>query len=158
MHPRITESISDRTKTKSWVFISELWPPSFSILLCIIRIWWLNVEHPGVSGWLSRLRSDSWFQLRSWSQGCGIKPNIGLCAEGGACLRFSRSLPLSFSPTLTLSWMNEWMNKWGTSWPRTHLTALRNGFQRHLPLALNWAEVEHSFCPLSPILRVTFEN
>ena len=39
--------------------------------------------------------SDSWFQLRSWSQGCGIKPCIRFCTEHEACLKFSFSLPSS---------------------------------------------------------------
>ena len=39
------------------------------------------------------LASDSWFQLRSWSQGHEIKPLIGLYAQWGICLRFSLPLP-----------------------------------------------------------------
>ena len=45
----------------------------------------------GSVGWVS----NSWFQLRSWSQGCGIEPRIRQCTECGACLRFSPSLSLS---------------------------------------------------------------
>ena len=47
----------------------------------------------GSVGWAS----DSWFRLRSWSQGRGIKPHTGICAEYGTCLRFSLSLSLSLS-------------------------------------------------------------
>ena len=43
--------------------------------------------------------SNSWLQLRSWSQGCGIEPCVGLWAEHGACLRFS--LPLPLTPALS---------------------------------------------------------
>ena len=39
--------------------------------------------------------SDSWFRLRSWFQGHGIKPHIGLHTEHG----FSLSLSLSLSPS-----------------------------------------------------------
>ena len=52
---------------------------------------------------------DSWFWLRSWSLGPGIKPLIkpsaGLWAEHGACLRFSLSpsAPLPGSCVLSLS-------------------------------------------------------
>ena len=44
------------------------------------------------------LASDSWFQLRSWSQGCGFKPCIQLPAQCGVCLRFSLIFSLCFSP------------------------------------------------------------
>ena len=53
----------------------------------------------GSVGWAS----DSWFQLRSWSQGRGIEPRIGLHTECRACLSFSLSFPLSLPPTHTLS-------------------------------------------------------
>ena len=43
--------------------------------------------------------SDSWFRLRSWSQGCEIKPHVGLCADttepAWDSLSLSLSLPLS---------------------------------------------------------------
>ena len=32
----------------------------------------------GAPGWLSRLRSDSWSQLRSWYQGQEFEPHVGL--------------------------------------------------------------------------------
>ena len=59
-----------------------------------------------VPGWLSQL--SIWLQLRSWSQGPGIKPCIGLCAQQGVCLRVSLPLPLpplvhAFSLSLSLS-------------------------------------------------------
>ena len=44
--------------------------------------------------------SDSWFWLRSQSQGCEIKPRVRLFTECGACLRFSLSLSLSAPPSL----------------------------------------------------------
>ena len=53
----------------------------------------------GSVGWVS----NSWFALRSWSQGRGIEPWLRLHAEREACLRFSFSLPLPFSPTCDLS-------------------------------------------------------
>ena len=50
--------------------------------------------------------NDSWFQLRSWSQGHGIEPLIEplvrLCTECGACLR--SSLSLSLCPSSPLMW------------------------------------------------------
>ena len=48
---------------------------------------------------------DSWFWLRSWSQGHEIEPWGRLCAEHGACLRFSfsPSVPLPCFCSLSLS-------------------------------------------------------
>ena len=45
----------------------------------------------GVPGWLNWFSIDSWFWLRSWSQGCEIKFPVRLCAQREACLRFSLS-------------------------------------------------------------------
>ena len=51
--------------------------------------------------------SDSWFWLRLWSQGCGIKPQVGLHAECASCFRVSLSLslfvPLTLPPSLLFS-------------------------------------------------------
>ena len=41
--------------------------------------------------------SDSWFWLRSWTQGPEIQPEVGLCTGCGACLRFSLFLFLCLS-------------------------------------------------------------
>ena len=51
----------------------------------------------GSVGWVS----DSWFWLRSWSQGRGIKPHIRLHTECRTYLRFSLSLCLSLSLSLS---------------------------------------------------------
>ena len=40
----------------------------------------------------SQLSVDSWFRLRSRSQGHGIEPRVGLCAQRGVGLGFSVSL------------------------------------------------------------------
>ena len=59
--------------------------------------------------WLSRASigwgSDSWFRLKSWSQGRGNEPCGRLCAECGACLWLSLtvSLPLLCSSLCTRS-------------------------------------------------------
>ena len=57
----------------------------------------MTVKGPlgGAVSWVS----DSWFQLRSWSQGHGTEPGKGLCAKCGACLGFLLSSPL---PPLSL--------------------------------------------------------
>ena len=53
--------------------------------------------HPADSiSWVS----DSWFQLRSWSQGPGIEFYFGLCTQQRVCLRFFLSFCLS--PSLSL--------------------------------------------------------
>lgn len=49
--------------------------------------------------------SNSWFRLRSWSEGHDIKPWVGLLAQCGVCLRLSPSfsvclLPLAPPPLL----------------------------------------------------------
>ena len=49
----------------------------------------------------------AWFQLRSWSQGCETKLWVGLCAQQGACLRFSLSLYLPHACSLSLSLKTE---------------------------------------------------
>ena len=44
--------------------------------------------------------SNSWFQLRPWSWGCGMELCVRVChAERGACLGFPFSLPLPISRT-----------------------------------------------------------
>ena len=48
--------------------------------------------------------SNSWFWLRSWSQGHRIKPFIGLCAHGGICLFL---LLCSSSDSLSVSQINK---------------------------------------------------
>ena len=47
----------------------------------------------GSVGWMS----NSWFWLRSWSQGCRIESRIRLHTECGACLGFPLSLSVSVS-------------------------------------------------------------
>ena len=47
----------------------------------------------GAPGWLSGLSLCLW--LRSWSQGPGIEPRIGLSAQQGACFPLSLSACLS---------------------------------------------------------------
>ena len=63
----------------------------------------LKGEDEGCLGASVSWASDSWFPLRSWSQGHGIKPQVGLCVECGACSRFSLFLSLGPSPPLALS-------------------------------------------------------
>lgn len=47
--------------------------------------------------------SDSWLQLRSWSQSGEMKPRVGLQSEHGACFRFPLALcPSPMSHTLLL--------------------------------------------------------
>ena len=55
------------------------------------------------SGTTTKKQNNSWFQLRSWSQGRGIKPQVGFCVERGVCLRFILFLSLSLSFSLCLS-------------------------------------------------------
>ena len=62
--------------------------------------------------WLSRLSTDSGFQLWSWSHGHKMEPPVGLYAGCGAYLRFSLSLSLCPPPwwcthTLSLSLKKE---------------------------------------------------
>ena len=48
----------------------------------------------GEPGWHSGGMCLTWFRLRSWSQGHGIEPQVGLCAQHRVCLRFfSHSTP-----------------------------------------------------------------
>lgn len=54
------------------------------------------------SGWLSLLNISSWFQLRSWFQGPGIKPGIGLHAKHEVCF-FHYHSPYSCAYILSLS-------------------------------------------------------
>ena len=54
----------------------------------------------GASGWHSQLCINSWFQLRSWTQGPEIEPHIGLCAQHGISLGFSLLLSLLNPSTL----------------------------------------------------------
>ena len=62
--------------------------------------------------WLTGWASDSWFRLRSWSQGCGIKPHDRLWTEPEISLRFSLPLPLSPVGTHTLSHYKRERKKW----------------------------------------------
>lgn len=56
-----------------------------------------SVKSYRVPGWFSVL-FDSWFQLRSWFQGCEMEPRVGLGTGRGPCLRFSPSLSLCSFP------------------------------------------------------------
>ena len=60
----------------------------------------------GAPGWLVGWVADSWFQCRSWSQGRGIQPHVGLRTQQGVCLRFSFSL-CSSPHTHSLSQINK---------------------------------------------------
>ena len=63
----------------------EYWCPSLvmQIVICQIFIYFSKCKCQACLdasvGWVS----DSWFQLRLWSQGCGFEPRFGLCAECG---------------------------------------------------------------------------
>ena len=55
----------------------------------------LKFDKGGVPGWPTVVWVfDSWFWLRSWSQGHEIEPHIRLCTPRGVCLRFFLPLPL----------------------------------------------------------------
>ena len=96
------------------ILLTRIWQkswPNLGLVHCESRVnfcchacFWRSREHCwGYLGGSVRWVSDSWFQLRSWSQGCGIKARIRLCTEHGACLRFSLSPPLPFSPVCVCS-------------------------------------------------------
>ena len=68
----------------------------------------------GLGGWIG-WASESWFQLRSWSQGCGIEFRVGLCTDHGACLGFSLSLSLSLSLLLSPVVLFLSFEVWGTT-------------------------------------------
>ena len=62
-----------------------------------------NQVHGGARVAQSVKVSDSWFRLRSWSHGHGIEPHIRPLTGHEACWGFSLSLPLSLSPSRSLS-------------------------------------------------------
>ena len=49
---------------------------------------------PGHLGGSVGYASNSWFRLRSWSQGCKMEPYTGLCVQCRIDLRYSQPLPL----------------------------------------------------------------
>lgn len=57
-------------------------------------------------GWVGHA-SNSWFWPRSWCQGHGIEPHMGLCAQHGIRWRFSLSLCLCPTPHLHSEQRNE---------------------------------------------------
>ena len=57
----------------------------FCYFFWLNRIYWRKSRLPR---WLSRLASESRFQLRPWPQGCEFEPHVGLSAGCGICLRF----------------------------------------------------------------------
>lgn len=78
----------------------------FNERACFKKI--IIIQIPGHLGGSVCWVSDSWFWLRSWSQGWEIQPCVGLCTEHGVCLRFffPHSLPFSHH-ALSLSKKNK---------------------------------------------------
>jgi len=55
--------------------------------------------------------SNSWFLLRSWSQGCEIEPLLGLWAQHRVGFRFYLPLPLPLPPVHSHALSLKWINK-----------------------------------------------
>ena len=61
-------------------------------------------------GWLSSCASNSWFQLRSWSEAPGMKPDFGLYTQLGVWSRFSVPFFLPCPPFFSLFLSNKQIN------------------------------------------------
>ena len=67
------------------------------------RHYWPLYKGHEVPGWLSRLGTQCWLWLRSWSQGCEIQPcGVRLLTRHGVCLRFSLCPSLCTIPSPSL--------------------------------------------------------
>ena len=57
-------------------------------------------QRQALNHWATQVSlSNSWFWLRSWSQGCDLEPLVGLCTTGhGVCLGFLLCPSLCSSP------------------------------------------------------------
>ena len=90
----------------------------------------INSSLAGAPGWLNWL--SIYLQLRSWSQGPGIRPHIRLPAQEGVC--FSSSLcPLPSAPALrhSLSQINKYLKKKKAHWPTMALHNPQALFKTH---------------------------
>ena len=88
--------IRSRPEPKPWVRCFTNWATQAPL-----EVDFLNSGLWGfLGGPVGEAAADSWFQLRSWSQGCEIKPHVGFCA--GYLLKIL-SLSLSFCPSPSLN-------------------------------------------------------